>query len=1330
MNTKPSAGALTAQVESPLVLGNRANRAGDYAAAIAQYLRALQSTPALGKTIGGNLALARHKYRASRAACERQRVGVCGWELAHNAAGRVYTLAKLYETFADVEIIGSMFPSWGKEIWEPIRSTTIPRHTFVVDDESRFLEQALELVAAHPYDIVHLSKPRASNIFFGILYKLIWDAKVLVDIDDEELAFVDAETPISIDNYIKQHDKLPELKDLADKDWTRLAVGMAKEFDGVTVSNPALQQRYGGEIIRHARDEKLFNPTPELKHKSREKFGIQQDKKVVLFFGTPHERNGLLETADAIASLKRTDMLFVIVGDFPEPILKERLKQIKGVDCIFIGNQPFDSIPEVTAIGDYCVLLQDIESKVSQFQVPAKMSDALGMGLVVLVSRTLALSETVDIGAVIASDIGKLTNTLRQLIEDVNVSKSVSERAVSHFAKILSFSAALTSLQKTINKRVVDLHSQFNRKKFFNISCQQFRVGYLSKILEFCSIAELAASLKGSVPAKSIPKEKQQQTKIPKTALIITWDIGHNPLGRSYMLAEVLDRVVRNVVLVGFQFPRYGDDVWEPVRHGRLPVISLPGENLPEFLDSLDKIAQRMQPDIVIACKPRLPSMQLGALIKQKFGCPLIVDIDDHELSFFKNASEITNDDLARMPDSAANGQIEPYNEIWTRVAQHMCKYADERIVSNVALQREFGGTIVPHVRDEHAFDPSLYDKSTSRIKYGIPLNAKVVLFCGTPRHHKGVDVLADAVGRIEDNSFQLVVVGSTTDRSVTSKLDLLAPGRVIYLPNQPFSSLPEIVVMADVICLPQDVENPISSFQLPAKAIDAVAMGIPLLVTRTPPLMQLVHDGVAVLIDYENLPDQLRRSAIDGAHNKEWYANLRAHFMERYSYRAAAKLMREIVERALRNGPQASLDDLPTMLAHQRRVIGASTQVNLQRAHGTDIVVFWKQNDTALYGRRSDMVIRYLASRQDVRRVIVFDAPISEFDLLKRRDTHSQITHDRLIYLKTYEKVFGKLDTEKISYNVFVTPLGAYNNSKYADFIKGVCEREGVRPHESVFWIYPKNFMAPELIDLFSPAKVVVDVVDDHRTWPDVTEKEHQRLTDNYRQTLGRAHMAFVNCAPMVDTMRKFYPAIRLVPNGCDTDPPMLQPKNDPEFDAFMARGGKTIGFVGNLEKKIDILLIAKIAECFPDCQVVLLGSTHANPQVLQLKRYPNVRFPGVVPYEQIGAWLSRFDVGIIPHLDLEMTRSMNPLKLYVYLSWRVPVVSTEIYNIEASSRFVRVARTHDEFLEHVARVLEEGRIDEAALRRYIDENSWEARFSTHVDELLAPLKEKPYGH
>ncbi|QNH57863.1 MAG: hypothetical protein H2674_00015, partial [Limnospira indica BM01] len=100
---------------------------------------------------------------AADAGKERPRVGVCGWELSHNAAGRAYTLAQLYGGFAEVELIGCLFPKYGGQVWSPIRGSEIPCHTIRVEDEGRFIEQALGLVLAHPYEVVHLSKPRMPN---------------------------------------------------------------------------------------------------------------------------------------------------------------------------------------------------------------------------------------------------------------------------------------------------------------------------------------------------------------------------------------------------------------------------------------------------------------------------------------------------------------------------------------------------------------------------------------------------------------------------------------------------------------------------------------------------------------------------------------------------------------------------------------------------------------------------------------------------------------------------------------------------------------------------------------------------------------------------------------------------------------------------------------------------------------------------------------------------------------------------------------------------------------------------------------------------------------
>ena len=182
----------------------------------------------------------------------------------------------------------------------------------------------------------------------------------------------------------------------------------------------------------------------------------------------------------------------------------------------------------------------------------------------------------------------------------------------------------------------------------------------------------------------------------------------------------------------------------------------------------------------------------------------------------------------------------------------------------------------------------------------GRRISTLIVLFFGTPRLHKGLDTLAKAVNAIKDKDFRLLIVGSTTDRSVTNKLDSLAPDRIIYMPNQPFNDIPKILSMANVVCLPQNQDHAISKYQLPAKAIDAIAMGVPLLVSRTEPLMDLVDHGVARLIDFQNLPETLEQVGSRNFHNNQDQKSLRDKFLSHYSYQSSAKAIRQVLERAI----------------------------------------------------------------------------------------------------------------------------------------------------------------------------------------------------------------------------------------------------------------------------------------------------------------------------------------------------------------------------------------------------------------------------------------------
>jgi hypothetical protein len=96
-------------------------------------------------------------------------------------------------------------------------------------------------------------------------------------------------------------------------------------------------------------------------------------------------------------------------------------------------------------------------------------------------------------------------------------------------------------------------------------------------------------------------------------------------------------------------------------------------------------------------------------------------------------------------------------------------------------------------------------------------------------------------------------------------------------------------------------------------------------------------------------------------------------------------------------------------------------------------------------------------------------------------------------------------------------------------------------------------------------------------------------------------------------------------------------------------------------------------------------------NHSARNLAQFPNVTFLGVVEYPQLLSYLRAFDVGIMPHLSNSMTEKMNPLKLYNHFGAGIPIVSTEVANLEDLRSYVRTASNPDTFIAAIEACLAE---------------------------------------
>ena len=295
---------------------------------------------------------------------------------------------------------------------------------------------------------------------------------------------------------------------------------------------------------------------------------------------------------------------------------------------------------------------------------------------------------------------------------------------------------------------------------------------------------------------------------------------------------------------------------------------------------------------------------------------------------------------------------------------------------------------IVPHARDERRFDPGALrpgrDAAAARRRAVRPPAAV--------RWHaacaQGLVEVLEALDRLGDDRYQLALFGTGELDELRSRARQLERW-VLPLPYQRFDELPPLVGAADLACVLQDPDAP--GRALPdagedhrrarhgcavpgdghAAAAAADRRG------RAPGARpaEPLHERIASIFDdYDDALDRAREGP-------------RAVPRE-YSYEAVSRARRAAVRAARRRIPPVLPNDVARSLKAPRSLLAARTRTKDRvdddpgvpaRVPGSrrwraapdeqyDVVMFWKQNDTSIYGRRQDMFLKYLAALGSVR--------------------------------------------------------------------------------------------------------------------------------------------------------------------------------------------------------------------------------------------------------------------------------------------------------------------------------------------------------------------------
>ncbi len=106
------------------------------------------------------------------------------------------------------------------------------------------------------------------------------------------------------------------------------------------------------------------------------------------------------------------------------------------------------------------------------------------------------------------------------------------------------------------------------------------------------------------------------------------------------------------------------------------------------------------------------------------------------------------------------------------------------------------------------------------------------------------------------------------------------------------------------------------------------------------------------------------------------------------------------------------------------------------------------------------------------------------------------------------------------------------------------------------------------------------------------------------------------------------------------------------------------TLGFYGVIDERMDLALVAALAEARPDWCIEMVGPVvKIDPE--DLPQHPNIIYPGARSYDELPGCIAGWDVALMPFAINAATRFISPTKTPEYLAAGKPVVSTAIVDV-----------------------------------------------------------------
>ena len=227
---------------------------------------------------------------------------------------------------------------------------------------------------------------------------------------------------------------------------------------------------------------------------------------------------------------------------------------------------------------------------------------------------------------------------------------------------------------------------------------------------------------------------------------------------------------------------------------------------------------------------------------------------------------------------------------------------------------------------------------------------------------------------------------------------------------------------------------------------------------------------------------------------------------------------------------------------------------------------------------------------------------------------------------------------------------------------IAGWLASEGIV--DTVAWFYTP--MALPLLNAVAPRAVIYDCMDELSAFRNAPRQMRQRET----ALLKRADLVLTGGPSLYEAKRHQHDHVMCLPSAVDAghyarahalaDGKRVHRAAELQSNIASPR----LGFFGVIDERLDIALVAALADADPAWQIVMVGPV-VKIDPAQLPQRPNLHWLGQQPYELLPQLVASWSVCLMPFALNESTRFISPTKTLEYMAAGKPVVSTPIHDV-----------------------------------------------------------------